>query len=544
MAEKLRFAPLVRVSTESQEKMGESLRTQQAQIEAAVKALNGTLIPDPWHYSGQEHSTPGFERKRFDLLLKDAEKGIFDAIIVVDPSRWSRDNVKSSQGLQVLKDNGIRFFAGQTEHDLFDPTSELFLGMSAQINQYVAKVSAQKSMRNRIARASRGLPTCGQLPYGRTFDKKTETWGIDEEKRKKIVWAARQYLKDESLRKIAQTLGTSEFHIWEILNRRSGDVWELSFRSERLHIDEKVQVKVPPLLDPETIRKIHEHAQANRTYLHGMKKREYLLARMIFCLKCGLGMFGDQHGQEGKGLYRYYRHLRKVGNRVCDLKLRVNANLIEEAVLMRIFATLGDPAGLEAAMLKAIPNRKRIQELRERKDFLKSELSKVEARKNRVIDSIAEGLLSKDEAGKKMADIRSRESSIKEEIDSIEPQLVNVPTEEEIRQKTKSIQRILGQIYRTPSRLAKMSFDERRRLVSSFFAGKDSQGRRLGVYIEKTKDGHIRYEIRGIFQTFEGAVTPEGPDILANRDVNVEHLEELKEVVRGKGGKKQDNLLI
>ncbi len=65
----LRFAPLVRVSTEAQERMGESLRTQQAQIEQAVKALNGTLISDPWRYSGQEHSTPGFERKRFDLLL-------------------------------------------------------------------------------------------------------------------------------------------------------------------------------------------------------------------------------------------------------------------------------------------------------------------------------------------------------------------------------------------------------------------------------------------------------------------------------------------
>ncbi len=46
MTEKpLRFAPLVRVSTEQQEKMGESLKTQKAQIEQAVKALGGVLIP-------------------------------------------------------------------------------------------------------------------------------------------------------------------------------------------------------------------------------------------------------------------------------------------------------------------------------------------------------------------------------------------------------------------------------------------------------------------------------------------------------------------
>lgn len=168
----LRFGPLVRVSTESQERMGESLRTQKVQIEQAVKALHGTLISDPWRYSGQDHATPGFEHKRFNQLLRDAQRGLFDAVIVVDPSRWSRDNVKSGQGLQVLRDAGVRFFCGQVEHDLFDPNAELFLGMTTQINQYFANIQSQKSVRNRIARASRSVPTAGKLPYGRTLTRR------------------------------------------------------------------------------------------------------------------------------------------------------------------------------------------------------------------------------------------------------------------------------------------------------------------------------------------------------------------------------------
>lgn len=56
MTDKLGFAPLVRVSTEQQERMGESLRTQKGQIEAAVKALNGTLISGPWRYSREEQA--------------------------------------------------------------------------------------------------------------------------------------------------------------------------------------------------------------------------------------------------------------------------------------------------------------------------------------------------------------------------------------------------------------------------------------------------------------------------------------------------------
>ena len=137
-----------------------------------------------------------------------------------------------------------------------------------------------------------------------------------------------------------------------------------------------------------------------------------------------------------------------------------------------------------------------------------------------------------------MKEIRGRESSLKGQNDSIEPQLANVPTEQQIQRKAKSIQQIVGQIYRIPSRLAKMTFEERRELVSVFFSGKDAQGRRLGVYVEKDPDGSIRYEIRGTFrQPFKMTLTPDSPDILDLRDMCIDYLEELKEVVRGKGDK-------
>lgn len=530
--DKLKFAPLVRVSTEKQEKMGESLKTQQTQIEQAVKALNGVLIPDPWRYSGQEHSTPTFERKRFDQLLKDAGKGVFDAVMVVDPSRWSRDNVKSEQGLRTLRDAGVRFFAGMTEHDLFNPSAILYLGMAATINQYVASTQTLKSIQNRIARSARGLPTAGKLPYGRTYDKKTETWGIDREKQKKIEWAAKEYLKGERLPKLAKTLGMNPANLWKILTRRSGGEWLIEFSSKQHAIEEKVTLKIPSLLDPIIIRRIHARAEANKTYTHGMIKYGYLLSRATFCSKCGLALFGQTNHNEK----RYYRHSRNLEHHKCDPSLWVRAEELEQAVLVRLFATLGDPAGMEKAMQKAIPDRVKIKELRERKKFLESELSKVDLKKDRLIDSIADGLLSKDEAGKKMTDIRERESSIRAEIEAVDPQLSEVPTEEEIRDRAKLIQRIVSQIYRSPSRLKKMSFEDRRKLIATFFSGKDAQGRRLGVYVERMKDGVIRYEIRGAFnQTFQGTLTTDGLDILDYRDVNVEHLEELKEAVKGKG---------
>jgi DNA invertase Pin-like site-specific DNA recombinase len=102
MGKKLKFAPIIRVSTEKQADKGESLKTQKSQIEKFVSIHDG-IIPDYcWQYSGQEHATPNKERLKLNKLLKDSTKEIFDAVIVCDTSRWSRDNGKSKDGLQTL----------------------------------------------------------------------------------------------------------------------------------------------------------------------------------------------------------------------------------------------------------------------------------------------------------------------------------------------------------------------------------------------------------------------------------------------------------
>ena len=106
---KFRFAALRRVSTEQQEKKGESLRTQRTEIEEAVKRLDGMIVE--W-YGGQEHAVAGHEKKEIDRLLTNAQKKKFNAFIVTHADRWSRDNEKSKQGLKIFREQGVRFFGG------------------------------------------------------------------------------------------------------------------------------------------------------------------------------------------------------------------------------------------------------------------------------------------------------------------------------------------------------------------------------------------------------------------------------------------------
>ena len=77
----IRFAALIRVSTEKQAAKGESLKTQAKQITQAVESLGGKLVAK---YAGQEHGTAGYERKQLDKMLADAQKERrpFDAVMV------------------------------------------------------------------------------------------------------------------------------------------------------------------------------------------------------------------------------------------------------------------------------------------------------------------------------------------------------------------------------------------------------------------------------------------------------------------------------
>ena len=247
----LLFAPLIRVSTDKQAKQGESLRTQKEQLSIAIKSLNGKIYR--W-YEGQEHATPDYERKILDQLMQDAKEKKFDAIIVADLSRWSRDNAQNKQHIKILMESGIRFFDGTTEMDLFNPTHNFMLGMGVEIQEFFAKQQRFKSAINRIKRAKEGRPSCGKKPFGRIWDKETQTWKVDREKQRIIQEVARLYLEEDySWKQLGERFGMNGPNLHKIVCYRSGDKWSIHFKEKDFNLDETHILTIPPLLSEDTI---------------------------------------------------------------------------------------------------------------------------------------------------------------------------------------------------------------------------------------------------------------------------------------------------
>ena len=252
--EKVRFAPIIRVSTEQQKQKGSSLQTQSKQIRTYVSMIPGGIISDHcWKYTGQEHATPDYERKLLDQLLQDSSRDLFDAVMVCDTSRWSRDNRKNKEGLEILRNNGIRFFVGTMEYDLYNPEHNFMLGMAAETGELQARQGALKSIVNRIERAKAGIPTSGRLPFGRTFDKKTSKWGIDQIKKQLLEKAAESYIAGEDSKDIEQAFGYHFRFLHTTMMYKSGTTWTIHFNKPDLNIDETVTLEVPRLLEEDVI---------------------------------------------------------------------------------------------------------------------------------------------------------------------------------------------------------------------------------------------------------------------------------------------------
>lgn len=489
----LRFAALIRVSTERQAKEGESLMTQRTDLEKDIKSMGGTIFK--W-YAGQEHATPDYERIILDQLIADAEQHKFDAVIIWSLDRWSRNDLRGPQDLKVLKDNGIRFFERTREHDLHDENQYFMIALYGLMGRTQALGQTRKSVLNRIHRAKQGFPTSGELPYGRTFTKE-DGWGIIKEKQKIIQDAARRYLRGEGLIDIAKFHKMDKSTLGIILKRRSGNTWEQHFTSKGPGIDETVVTVIPRLLPKATIDQILQRTASNKTYTHGLRKHPYLLSRMAFCDVCGCAIAG--HASPDGTLY--YRHAR---HNDCKAFNSVRADLIERHVIDDIFRMLGDRPAIEAAAKAAIPNLAELEELKEGIELAEKELVKIKKGKDRFIDGLAEGTIAKADIKEGMIRLKEREALLLAEIDIAKVKCATIPTKEEVKRKSTLLLRLMQGILRGQKHLKEMSFDNKRKLLQYAFAGKDADGKRFGVYLRKDPNGSWLYMIKGAFVDSKG----------------------------------------
>ena len=134
---------------------------------------------------------------------------------------------------------------------------------------------------------------------------------------------------------------------------------------------------------------------------------------------------------------------------------------------------------------------------------LTGELKKIIAKKDRVVDMVADGLLDKAEVKQKMEKLREQEQHIQARLVIIETEISNVPDPQHVKRLSKLGMQVISDATRNrPQAIFKKSYEWRRRLIEHAFSGRDTQRGRLGVYIQQTDDEQSwQFEIRGAIES-------------------------------------------
>src|SRR5262249_51094084 len=151
----------------------------------------------------------------------------------------------------------------------------------------------------------------------------------------------------------------------------------------------------------------------------------------------------------------------------------VRADDLEQAVLADLFELFGNPAAVMRAMAEAAPDQGEREDCLRRQGEALGRLAEVGEKKQRVVRSIANDVLSEDEASKEMAALRQREDALKRELDALEARLANQPDPEEAHRLAEEVCRRKAAANHD---LAAMTWQEKRALVQLVFAGR-SDGR-------------------------------------------------------------------
>jgi len=234
-----------------------------------------------------------------------------------------------------------------------------------------------------------------------------------------------------------------------------------------------------------------------------LSKYRWLLSSLIFCDNCGKPMTSHPINtklKSGIKTYFYYYHQKKNPD---DIKkgctISVDADYIEEAVVLYLFNMYGDEEYLKRSVTMAFPDPEIRAELEKERESKLKNRKQIEAKMDNIVESIADGVFSKDQARKKMQSYQKQLDLNNDRIKAIDLELKDIPTEAQINEKVEQFRLRHEALSQLPERLSKMSYDEMKKMVLTAFNGEDIYGNRLGVYVKKgASKKEFTFTIKGI----------------------------------------------
>jgi site-specific DNA recombinase len=459
----VRAAIYARVSSDQQAER----HTIDSQVEALVAraAADGHEIQAELCFLDDGQSGASLIRPALERLRDLAAMGAIDAVYVHAPDRLARSYAHQAVLIEEFARAGTEVVflnrpIGQT------PEDTLLLQLQGMFAEYERARIVERSRRGKRHLARAGVVSVlGRAPYGYRYvarheaaDGKARFEVVEEEAaviRRMFQWVAQERV---SLAAVGQRLFAAsvpsptgkarwrESMVSALLTnpayagqarfgKRATAPWQPPLRPPRgrapipkhprrrvlAPVEQWISIPIPALIDTALFEATQEQLSENRRrYRQRKAGARYLLQGLLVCQSCGYALCGRWKAswrRSGQG-YRYYRCTgtdshRFAGQRQCDAR-PLPVEPLDAAVWAEVCRLLENPtcvADEYQRRLQAVRSGPRRPEL----ETLERQLSKLRAGAGRLIDSYAEGVISKMEFEPRLAGLRQRIAELEAE---------------------------------------------------------------------------------------------------------------------------------
>lgn len=282
---------------------------------------NGFSVVDEYidrAISGKTDNRPSFQR-----LIKDSERGQFDAVIMYTLDRFARNRYDSAVYKAKLKKNGVRVFYAKQE--ISDNPEGIILesvleGMAEYYSENLAR-SIKRGMKENALHAV----AMGSLCLGYKMGENRQ-YEIDPVGAKAVQEIFTLYSEGKSKNEIVNYLNENGYKTsrGNPFNKNS---LQRILRNDRYigvyrYDDVVLEDAVPPIISRQLFDKVQsllQHNYASRA--RNKASEDYLLTTKVFCGHCGNPMVGESGTSKLGRVYHYYKCSKRKRTKDCNKKV-------------------------------------------------------------------------------------------------------------------------------------------------------------------------------------------------------------------------------
>lgn len=472
LGEKKRVAVYARYSSENQR--DESIEGQLRAIEPYCKQRNYQITEC---YIDRAKSATTDKRPEFQRMIKDAEEGLFEYVLVHKLDRFSRDKYDSIRYKQKLKNNGIKVISVLENLD-DSPESVILESVIEGMAEYYSKNLSREVKKGLCENAHKCKHTGGLPPLGYDVDPISKKYLLNEEEAEVVKMIYQMYLEDWTSGNIIKKLNelgyrTKKKTEWTknslisilrnekyvgvyIYNRSAAKDSRGKRNNHKAKSEEdiiRIEGGMPQIIEKEVFEQVRaKMGERKKSPSQAMTKTTYLLSGLVKC-ECGYSMHGNVRrakrknlsGEKAKPEYVSYRcGCRKSKSSIACDNPEIRKEYLEEYVMTELEKMVISNSAIEKVVevvnSHAEKKESEKEEVRKRLEVGRNE---IEQRIGNIIKAVTMGFASM-ELKSELEKLEEQKSELELKIARTEMKSeTEKATEDDVREQLKSLRYFL-----------------------------------------------------------------------------------------------------